>query len=58
MNENVKSGNIALHKNNIKDMLIKANLKAVKIVDGYWRDEIRDTSKREYQDIVVYKKLN
>lgn len=57
MHENVKSGNIALHKDKIKLMLKNANLECVKIVDGFWKDEIRDKTKKEYQDIVVFKPL-
>lgn len=56
MDENVKSGNIAIHKSELKNMLKKANLQCVNIIDGYWKDEIRDKMKREYQDIVVFKK--
>ncbi|MEC3905764.1 class I SAM-dependent methyltransferase [Tamlana sp. 2201CG12-4] len=57
MHESVKSGNIAIHEDTLKGMLNKANLKCVKIVDGYWKDYIRDKSKKEYQDIVVFEKV-
>ena len=56
MNENVKSGNIAINKTKIKQMLKKANLKFVKIEDGYWKGQNKDNSKKEYQDILVFKK--
>lgn len=56
MNENVKSGNIAIHKTKIKQMLQQANLEFVAIVDGYWKGQNADNSKTEYQDILVFKK--
>jgi SAM-dependent methyltransferase len=56
MNENVKSGNIAIHKSKLDDMLKKANLKRIKTIDGFWKDKIRDTAKKEYQDIVIFKR--
>jgi len=57
MNQHVKSANIAIHKDEIKNMLRKANFQCLKIVDGFWKDKIRDFNKKEYQDIVVFKKL-
>ncbi|GAA3602142.1 methyltransferase domain-containing protein [Flavivirga amylovorans] len=57
MNKNVKSGNIAIHKTKLDDMLKNANLKRVKRIDGFWKDEVRDKSKKEYQDIVVFKRI-
>ena len=56
MNENVKSGNIAIHKDKLDEILKKAGLKRVKLIDGFWKDEVRTPSKREYQDIVVFKR--
>ena len=56
MNENVKSGNITIHKNKIKQMLENANLEFVNIIDGYWKGQNADNSKTEYQDILVFKK--
>jgi len=58
MNQNVKSGNIAIHKTKLEDLLKKANLKKIKTIDGFWKDEIKDKSKKEYQDIVIFKKNN
>ncbi|WP_235835884.1 class I SAM-dependent methyltransferase [Cognatitamlana onchidii] len=55
MHKDVKSGNIAFHEDGLKTMLSKANLECVKIIDGFWKDKIRDTSKKEYQDIVVFR---
>ncbi|AUP78851.1 class I SAM-dependent methyltransferase [Flavivirga eckloniae] len=57
MNENVKSGNIAIHKTRLDEMLKNANLKRLKTIDGFWKDEVRDESKKEYQDIVVFKRI-
>lgn len=56
MNESVKSGNIAINKTKLNKMLKKARLKKVKLIDGYWKDKIKDETKKEYQDIVVFKK--
>ncbi|MCB0443894.1 MAG: class I SAM-dependent methyltransferase [Flavobacterium sp.] len=56
MNENVKSGNIAIQKNKLFQMLSQEHFEQVKIIDGFWKDEVRDTAKKEYQDIVVFKK--
>lgn len=56
MNDTVKSGNIAIHKNNLFQMLSAAKFEEVKIIDGFWKDEVRDSAKTEYQDIVVLRK--
>lgn len=56
MNSKVKSGNIAIHKDKINEMLNNENLTLVKIIDGFWKDNLRDSKKKEYQDIVVFKK--
>ncbi len=57
MNENVKSGNIAIHKEKLSTMLNSENFELLTVVDGFWKDEVRDTTKLEYQDMVVFKKL-
>ncbi|WP_242130717.1 class I SAM-dependent methyltransferase [Aestuariivivens marinum] len=57
MNENVKSGNIAIHKDELKRMLKKAGLECLKIVDGFWKSKEVDDSRKEYQDIVVFKRV-
>jgi hypothetical protein len=31
-------------------------LEFVKKVDGFWKDDVKDKLKKEYQDIVVFKK--
>ncbi len=56
MNENVKSGNIAIHKTKLNKMLTQKGLKLDRIIDGFWKDKIRDDQKIEYQDIVVFKR--
>lgn len=56
MHNDVKSGNIAINEEKLKDMLKAANLEFVKIVDGFWKDDRDDKTKKEFQDIVVFKK--
>ncbi len=56
MNENVKSGNIAIHKSKLDEMLKKAGLKRVKLIDGFWKDEEINYTRIEYQDIVIFKR--
>lgn len=56
MDLNVEAGNIALEKNKLHLMMKKANLEIVNIIDGFWKDEIKDPNKREYQDCVIFKK--
>jgi len=56
MDERVKSGNIAFHKEKLSNMLQKEKLSIVKILDGFWKDKIKDSYKIEYQDIVLFKK--
>lgn len=57
MNEDVKSGNIAIHKTTLKSMLTKDNLKVVKIIDGFWKDNSSYSKDASYQDVVIFKKL-
>lgn len=56
MNENVKSGNIAIDKMKLSIMLTQENFELVTIIDGFWKDKVRDNKKEEYQDMVVFKK--
>lgn len=58
MNDNVKSGNIAIHKDVLRGMLKKANLECLSITDGFWKSKIFDGTKKEFQDIVIFKRLN
>lgn len=57
MNANVVSGNIAIHKSKLTEMITNANLELVTIIDGYWRKRNQDHNLKEYQDMVVFKKL-
>ncbi|WP_431136413.1 class I SAM-dependent methyltransferase [Psychroserpens mesophilus] len=57
MNEDVKSGNIAIHKTTLNTMLDRENLQLVTIVDGYWKDHSNYSKDSSYQDVVVFKKL-
>jgi len=54
MSNNVKSGNIAIHKDKLKAMLEFENLTLVKVIDGFWKGSREN--KIEYQDIVIFKK--
>jgi SAM-dependent methyltransferase len=56
MNETVTSGNIAIHKTMLETMLDEHNLKIDSIIDGFWKDKLRDSTKVEYQDIVIFSK--
>ena len=56
MNDTVKSGNIAIHKNKLFQMLSEAHFEEVKIIDGFWKDKVRDPTKMEYQDMVIFRK--
>jgi len=53
MNNIVKSGNIAIHKEKLKQMMSDENLTIVNIYDGFWKG---NKESDEYQDIVVFKK--
>tara|TARA_B110001450_G_C17562559_1_gene457369 strand:- start:94 stop:948 length:855 start_codon:yes stop_codon:yes gene_type:complete len=56
MNNKVKSGNIAIHKDKLNELLSKENLTIVKIIDGFWKDNYKKSESKEYQDIVIFKK--
>lgn len=56
MNNKVKSGNIAIHKNKLNDLLNNENLIIVKIIDGFWKSNCKNPESKEYQDIVIFKK--
>lgn len=57
MNEDVKSGNIAIHKDNLKAMLNQENLEIVEIIDGFWKDKSKYLTNASYQDVVVFKHI-
>ena len=53
MNNKVRSGNIAIHKEKLNDMINREGLVIVKIIDGFWKGNKQTP---EYQDIVILKK--
>ena len=53
MSDQVKAGNVAIHKDKLAEMMSSKNLVIDKIIDGFWKGE--NTSK-EFQDIVVFKR--
>lgn len=53
MSDQVKAGNVAIHKDKLKQMLEDENLIIVDIIDGFWKGGARTD---EFQDIVVFKK--
>lgn len=57
MNEEVKSGNIAIHINKLKTMLDNESLQLIKVIDGFWKDRSLYSEEASYQDMVVFKKL-
>lgn len=58
MSENVKSANIAIEENLLKQMISTKKLKIVSIMDGVWKSEFssRKSISNEYQDIVILEK--
>lgn len=54
MDENVTAGNIAIHEETLREMMTEAGFSNVRIIEGFWKDEVRDPNKEEYQDIVLY----
>ncbi|MFK7782337.1 SAM-dependent methyltransferase [Psychroserpens sp.] len=57
MNEDVKSGNIAIHKDTLSTMLNQGNLKIVKVIDGFWKDKSKYAEGVNYQDFVIFKNI-
>lgn len=53
MNRQVKSGNIAIHKDKLAEMMASENLIIEKIIDGFWKGK---NGAKEYQDIVVFRR--
>lgn len=54
MNENVKAGNIAIHRKELKNMMERSGLEILRLEEGFWKDQTKDATKREYQDIVIF----
>ena len=55
MSDTTVSGNIAIHESLLDSMIKIAGFEKVKIIHGFWKDEVQDSSKEEYQDIVIFK---
>lgn len=58
MNDQVKSGNIAIHEDKLKNMLKESGLMLCESIDGFWKDDnsSNGSKKIEYQDIIIFKK--
>lgn len=54
MSDQVKSGNIAIHKDKLSKMMADEGLEIVKIIDGFWKG----VKSIEFQDIVVFKRVD
>ena len=54
MDENVKSGNIAIHKDTLEQMMQDAGLELIKLEEGFWKHPQQAPHTREYQDIVIF----
>lgn len=55
MNEDVKSGNIAVHREKLEQMLEASGLQLVSLIEGFWKEGKKDEETREYQDLVIFK---
>lgn len=58
MSASTKSGNIAIHKQKLNEMMANSNFEIVDIIDGFWKKEKTHEKKSEYQDIVIFKPDN
>jgi SAM-dependent methyltransferase len=57
MDEKTKSGNIAIDVAFLKRMAASSGLQIVKVVDGFWKDFAIKQYNKEYQDVVIFKKI-
>ena len=57
MNDKVKSSNIAISEKKLEEMILESKLSNHSLIDGFWKDEVRDENKDEFQDILVLKKV-
>ena len=55
MSNVVQSGNIAIHKEKLNEMLQNSNLELVSLTEGFWKNKENSLNEKEYQDIVVFK---
>lgn len=53
MSDQVKAGNVAIHKDKLAEMMSNKNLVIDKIIDGFWKGE---NTSMEFQDIVIFKR--
>lgn len=53
MSDQVKSGNIAIHKDKLSKMMADEGLEVVEIIDEFWKG----IKSIEFQDIVVFKRI-
>lgn len=56
MSEKVESANIAIHKNELHAMAERSGLEIINIIDGFWKDAVKNPTKIEYQDIVIFRR--
>jgi len=53
MSDKVKSANIAISESKLDEMIAGTKLEKVSLIDGFWKDEVKDENKIEYQDMLV-----
>lgn len=56
MSDKVKSANIAIKETKLNAMIEACGLEKVSIIDGFWKDVVKDTIKLEYQDMLILRK--
>lgn len=55
MSESTVSGNIAIHEDVLKKMMVIAGFTTIQIIPGFWKGLRNQELKEEYQDIVIFK---
>ena len=55
MSKDVKSANIALKEELLDKLILQSNLKRIKTIEGYWKDNISNHGKNNFQDMVILK---
>ncbi len=55
MNTNVKSGNIAIHQNLLRQLIDRSDLHIIELINGKWKSP-NPVTVGEYQDIVIFKR--
>ncbi len=56
MSDKVKSANIAISETKLDEMIASTGLEKVSLVEGFWKDKVKDENKIEYQDMLILKK--